>query len=449
MQTNKKRYERFNFKKVFVSLLILLTFTISAFPVITDNAKGEYIDDSSTLGSYIAWITLYDQDGAVIVNWTSLNDDTIPNVNSEDRRIGYWSMGIYVNESDGGYSSNPANAISIYLQFKNITDDLSWYPNPSNYKSYLSSYTDYGTYTIVNYKTPDWQTQMTYDWWRLDTALNVNASLYFNYGSTGVVQETNTSSVLSSDVVFLNVYNSYDAVYSSVNQGHVYCRDMGSDYQIWRHYFWFENPDANLDVVFDFTSMVGSYNSIYAMVYDDPVNNDDWSADYWSLENWSETSAVFNPDGTAQPDSASINITSDTLYWTIPASSTYGDYIFIMLISSADWQQLPPMDSTSNFGGSSNTVYGVTVPNNFILAYSFEQQIINHVPYSMDVNNVIWLLIALLPALILGYFIGRPGVIAGLAIMSLILGYSQANYFWVMATTLGVCAIMLYKGGVR
>jgi len=94
--------------------------------------------------------------------------------------------------------------------------------------------------------------------------------------------------------------------------------------------------------------------------------------------------------------------------------------------------------------------YYVKIQNSVsIESYSFIGTVVNHEHYSLDARSIVWLLIGLLPALILGYFIGRPGVIAGLAIMALVNGYSQPNYFWVMALTLGVCAIMLYKGGVK
>jgi hypothetical protein len=447
MQTNKKRYERFNFKKVFVSLLILLTFTISAFPVITDNVKGEYIDEATTLGSYIAWITLYDTSGAVIINWTSLNDDNIPNVNSDIIKVGYWSMGIYYNESDGGSSPYYLN-VKAFLTFTNFTEDVTWYIFPANVDSYLSSYHDYGTYTILNYKTPDWSEQMTHGLWDLDDTLSVNATLYINDEiSTGYYQ-SNICETVSDGGSWDEVKTSYDYLnYNRSNPtGHsVTNYKDGTTYTIKRCYAWIENKDVAINIRFNFNlqTTYGSYGTIYLLAYNTPIDDLSWHDEYYNICNFNPV-----PLGIIYPG----DIESDGSHYVGPFlldnPEEYGDYFLLVAICSNDADNLGVLGG-DYVNGRVAGWYANTYLEDWGLAYSFEQQIINHVTYSMDVNNVIWLLIALLPALILGYFIGRPGVIVGLAIMSLILGYSQANYFWVMATTLGVCAIMLYKGGVR
>lgn len=438
MATKQKRYPRFNFKKVFASLFILVILLITSVIIITDSVKAEYVDESDEIGSHIAWITIYDTDGIVIVNWTSVNDDVEPNVNSQDKGVGYWSIGIYVDESDGGYYLNPCYAINLYLTFTNMTDTLSWYPNQYNFDSYLSSYTDYGTYTIVNYKTPDWETQMTYDWWRLDSELNVNATLYFNYGTIGEVQETAKLGTLSTGT-WEECKFYYDSTTTTPSLMYVIAYQPSS-YQINRVYYWFENPHADLEVIFDFAGKIGSYNQLYQMIYNSSVMSDSWVNDYYDLSNFnSEPMAIWYND----------DFVGDyTWSFIIPESDDYGDYILLVCCQSADYLNLGAI-GTDNLGGQYGSLVGYTVPNNYSLAFSFEQSIQIHESFSMDIRSIVWLLIGLLPAVILGYFIGRPGVIAGLAIMALVIGYSQPNYFWVMALTLGICGIMLYKGGVK
>jgi len=450
MVTKQKRDSRFNFKKVFASLFILVILLITSVIIITDSVKADYVDESTTDDSYIAWLTLYDTTGAVIINWTSVNDDVSPNVNSQNTKVGYWSVGIYINETDATYFTYPQEAISLmYLQFSNMTASLSWYANSENMAHYFSSYHDYGGYDIVVLKTPDWAEQMKYDWWRLDDTLKVNASLYINNGYIEVRSDhpqEGTNDTVSASYYGPSLIDGRTA-YTSINNnvGAVSFSYSSPNYSIRRQYVfvhnYYETTNATkIRLGWTPWNPGGDSSSIIALVYSLPVNSDAWDPAYWQYTNWGP-----NPIAQIYPDELST-----IAYVDIPKNATYGDYILIMFIVAADFDGLGVTSGSDYTMITSLQDYYVKIQNSVsIESYSFIGTVVNHEQFSLDARSIVWLLIGLLPALILGYFIGRPGVIAGLAIMALVNGYSQPNYFWVMALTLGVCAIMLYKGGIK
>jgi len=450
MATKQKRISRFNFKKVFASLFILVILLITSVIIITDSVKAEYTDEDTGIISYIAWLSLYDNDGNLIVNWTNLNDDTVPNVNSQDIGVGYWSAGIYVDENESSYLSSPDEAIRFYLTFTNLTDDRSWYALGNyNMDSYVSSYTDYGYYDIVNLKTPSWAEQMTYDWWRLDTALEVNASLYINLGeeiehdniedNDGLTwyARSDTSSLITCRENYTALSSRIGGVYYTWDPGH---------FRIGRTYVFVPNYFLNSSAEFIRLGWVpwnpsGDSSSMQIVIWDNYVNETSWHQEYWNMTdpNWADA-----PNEIIYP--ADLN----TDWNTIIERDDYGDYILVMFVIGADYEGLGVSDFTNYAYMTDLQIFYVdSASGTYTLSTTFTGSILNHEQYSMDGRSIVWLLIGLLPALILGYYIGRPGVIVGLAIMALVNGYSQPNYFWVMALTLGVCAIMLYKGGVK
>lgn len=448
MATKQKRISRFNFKKVFASLFILAVLLLSSVIIISDNVKGEYTDEATTLGSYIAWITLYDTSGNVIVNWTSVNDDVSPNVNSQNTKIGYWSIGVYILENDSTFGLFPYNGIKLFFTLANITEDLTWYINEDTISSYLSSYTDYGYYDIVNLKTPDWQTQMTYDWWRLDNTLTVNATLYLNPGNYGVVQDVAQAYTTSSGATWNEVHTTYDALFlnaSAPNTGFIQSFE-DTTYSNYRSFWWYENDGYGLDTTFQFTAQAdyGSDSQIYFLVYDAPVNNLTFMPEYYDLSNWN-----MEPFGIISEGEIEARTPSHVMGpFELDYNASWGNYILIMGITSLDALNLGVLGD-EYLGGRVGNAWAFAIYDNWTLSYSFTQDIVNHEQFSLDVRSIVWLLIGLLPSAILGFFIGRPGVLAGLAIMAFVIGFTQTNYFWVMGLTLGICGIMLYRGGVR
>lgn len=427
-------------------MMLMLSSCIVFLP---EQVKADYADESTTDSSYIAWITLFDTSGDVIINWTSLNDDVEPNVNSQNVRVGYWSAGIYIDESTANYMTYPQEAITFYLTFTNLTEDISWYANSLNMENYFSSYHDYGSYDIVILKTPDWSEQMTYDWWRLDQELEVNATLYVDNGFSEVINhnpEDGTNSTRKVQYLGTNlVAGRANYTQISVNIGGVAFSYSAPNYNILREYVFVPNyynttNATSLRLGWTPWAPNGDSSSIMVLVYSLPVMTNDWNYEYWQYTNWGP-----NPIQQIFPGE-----TQTKTYADIPYSSNYGDYILLCVISSADFEGLSVnAGSDYLYIASLQDYYTITENEDIIESYSFSGNIINHEQYEIDGRSIVWLLLGLLPALILGYFIGRPGVIAGLAIMALVNGYSQPNYFWVMALTLGICAIMLYKGGVR
>lgn len=429
----KKKYPK---KGIIAVIVIFLMFSPLFLCFMSDDVKGDYTDETDEISSYIAWITLYDQNGDIIVNWTSLNDDVSPNVNSQEVQIGYWALGVYFDESDGGFTTHAYNAVSLYIQFKNITSSLAWYPNPINQASYVTSEVDHGTYRIIQYKTPDWETQMTYDWWRLDSALSVNASLYINSGDTGLVSVGRRAYTSQNNLTWSEARNDWAGNIFS-NYGGVKAWKDGSYYFIVRQYCWFVNTGEDMEVSIGGSTYSGNGNALYIMVYDGIVEDTTYIEDYYNMSNWySEPIHIRYP-------ASGKSITQGTF----TNNGTYGTYILMMVCQSADYLDLGALGTTNYYLQMTN-FYAYSVPNNWSLAYSFEQEVINHTTYEMDSYSIVYLLLAFLPAVALGYFIGRSGVILGLSVMSLILGFTMSNYFWVMAITLGFCAIMLFKGDI-
>lgn len=431
-------------------LILGLVVLSSCVILITDPVKADYVDESTTDDSYIAWLTLYDTTGAVIINWTSLNDDVSPNVNSQNTKVGYWSVGIYINETDATYFTYPQEAISLmYLQFANMTASLSWYANPSNMANYFSSYHDYGGYDIVILKTPDWAEQMKYDWWRLDDTLSVNASLYINNGFIEVRSDhpqEGTNETVSASYYGPSLFDGRTAYTSKNNNvGAVSFSYSSPNYAINRQYVFVHNyyKSTNATTIrLGWTpwNPGGDSSSIIALVYSLPVNSDAWEPAYWNYTNW-------GPNPIAQLYPAQL---STIAYVDIPKNATYGDYILIMFIVAADFDGLGVTSGSDYAFITSLQGYYVKLQNaTSTRSYSFIGTVVNHEQFSLDARSIVWLLIGLLPSAILGFFVGRPGVLAGLGIMAFVIGFSQTNYFWVMALTLGICGIMLYKGGVR
>lgn len=444
-----------NRKKITAIVFVFLLFSPLILCFTSENVKAGYVDEDTDIDSHITWITLYDKTGSVIVNWTSVNGDLSPNVNSQNTQVGYWSVGILINETESAYFTYAYEALSLfYLKFENLTDSYSWYINQINIESYLSSYHDYGTYTVINFKTPDWSEQMTYDWLFLDDALTVNATLDINHGTVTTYSSSyepyHYPNVTNNTVRWVRAVNSSLAGartlynYNSVNVQSVYYALSGGNYYIYRQYAWVENIFAltgadNLSLGWVPFNTDGDSSSIACIIYSSSVSDYTWSDDYWNLANFVQTPlAIIYPD----------ELTTERKV-IIPYSESYGNYILVAFVVSADLEGLG-VTTGSDYATITDMqeFYVQARVDDISTVMTFTGTIINHETFVMDNNSIVYILLAFLPAIALGYMVGRVGVIAGLAIMGLLLGFTITNYFWVMAITLGFCGVLLYTGGV-
>lgn len=66
--------------------------------------------------------------------------------------------------------------------------------------------------------------------------------------------------------------------------------------------------------------------------------------------------------------------------------------------------------------------------------------------YSISFLGLIWLLVTFLPAIIINQFVPRIGFVAGLLIMTVVLGLTMENYFFITIIALIGCAFLVLRG---